>query len=142
MADVFDAATRSRIMSRIRSKNTVPEIRVRRAVHSAGFRYRLHYGDLPGNPDLVFPRYRLVVFVHGCFWHGHGCKLFRLPKTNVEYWARKIENNRRRDVEAIQELELRGWQAHVIWQCSLEEGIEELLKRLRRMLEGEWKRKG
>lgn len=137
MADVFDAATRSRIMSRIRSKDTAPEIRVRKAVHSAGFRYRLHYGDLPGKPDLVFPRYRLVVFVHGCFWHGHDCRLFRLPKTNVEYWARKIENNRRRDAEAIEELERKGWKAHVIWQCSLEQGIEELLTKLRWLRDGQ-----
>lgn len=106
-------------MSGIRSKNTGPEMIVRRALHARGFRYRLHAKELPGRPDLVFPRYRCVVMVHGCFWHGHDCHLFKLPSTRVDFWLAKINRNRQRDVEVREELQARGWRVLEVWECDL-----------------------
>jgi len=130
MADMFDPQQRSEIMAKIRARNTSPEMTVRKAVHRAGFRFRLHRKDLPGTPDLVFPRHRLAVFVHGCFWHKHNCGLFRWPKSNVEYWRRKIERNVERDRQAMSKLEESGWTVYVIWECRVQEGIEDLLRML------------
>src|SRR5690606_14308302 len=121
MADMFDPQQRSEIMAKIRARNTSPEMTVRKAVHRAGFRFRLHRKDLPGTPDLVFPRHRLAVFVHGCFWHNHNCGLFRWPKSNVEYWRRKIERNVERDRQAMSKLEESGWTVYVIWECRVQE---------------------
>lgn len=131
MVDKVSAEVRSRIMSQIKGKDTKPELMVRKALHAAGFRFRLHRKDLPGNPDITLPKYRVVVFVHGCFWHGHGCALSHTPKTNVDYWTKKIIRNKTRDAQAIKELESNGWKVHVIWECALEEGIEELLTMLK-----------
>jgi DNA mismatch endonuclease (patch repair protein) len=107
------------MMSRIGPKDTKPELVVRRGLHAAGIRFRLHRGDLPGRPDLVLPKYRAVIFVHGCFWHRHdGCANFRLPKTNTEFWHHKIDRNVERDREAIVELKKQGWRVLIVWECE------------------------
>ncbi|WP_245156478.1 very short patch repair endonuclease [Agrilutibacter solisilvae] len=111
-------------MSRIRGSDTKLELVVRRALHARGLRYRLGGAGLPGRPDLVLPRHKAVVFVHGCFWHGHACPLFRLPKTRPEFWRAKIESNQRRDERVLEQLELMGWRALVVWECSLR-GVKE-----------------
>lgn len=109
---------RSELMSRIRGRDTAPEIFVRRIVHGLGYRYRLHDRRLPGRPDLVFPRLRKVIFVHGCFWHSHRCKKgLSAPKTNVPFWARKREANRVRDRKSQRRLRSLGWDVLVIWEC-------------------------
>lgn len=111
--------TRSENMSRIRGKDTIPEMRVRRALWASGLRYRLHDKRLPGTPDLVFPGRRAVVFVHGCFWHCHeGCPANRIPKTRTEWWAAKLNRNRARDAEVHSALEAAGWRVFVIWECE------------------------
>lgn len=120
MTDQLDAARRSRNMARIRAKDTGPELRVRRVAHAMGLRFRLHRSGLPGNPDLVFPRRRLAMFVHGCFWHGHGCQRGgKGPKSNIQYWGPKIERTRARDASAMQALERLGWRVAVLWECEL-----------------------
>ena len=106
-------------MRSVKRQGTQPELTVRRLLHSRGWRYRLHRKGLPGTPDIVFPGRRKAIFVHGCFWHGHSCKKGKLPSSNVEYWSEKIEANRERDARVLKELEIRGWQAIVIWQCEL-----------------------
>lgn len=117
-------------MAAIRSKDTKPEMHVRRRVHAAGFRFRLHRRDLPGRPDLVFPRYRLAVFVHGCFWHGHDCKRGKRPATNKEFWEPKLEGNMLRDQRNVYSLEEAEWDVFTIWQCTLERDTQRLLRRL------------
>ncbi len=119
MADVVDSATRSRMMSGIRWQNTRPELLVRRRLHARGFRFRLHDRRLPGRPDLVFASRRSAIFVHGCFWHGHDCHLFKLPGTRREFWQGKIGRNRSRDSEVLAELAAEGWRVLVIWECAL-----------------------
>lgn len=119
MTDTVSPATRSRNMASIKSKNTKPEILIRKALHAKGFRYRLHVKNLTGKPDLVFPKYSAVIFVHGCFWHGHDCHLFRLPKSNVDYWEVKISKNIERDDLAIKRLMSAGWRVGVVWECAL-----------------------
>lgn len=119
-------------MSRVRSKNTAPEMTVRRALHAAGYRFRIHRKELFGHPDVVLPRYRTVVFVHGCFWHGHLCKRGKLPQTNRTFWASKIARNRKRGVEATYNLESLGWEVVTIWQCELNAGINQLIGSLDR----------
>ena len=110
---------RSALMARIRSKGTQPELVVRRALHSMGFRFRLHRRDLPGKPDIVLPKHRLVIFVHGCFWHQHpGCKLASSPKTRGDYWTPKLASNVARDERHARELEAAGWQVETIWECD------------------------
>ncbi len=106
-------------MSGIRAENTIPEMRVRRGLHAKGFRFRLHCRELPGKPDLVFPKYRAVIFVHGCFWHGHECALFKWPKTREDFWKEKIEQNRIRDLAVIDELARQGWRVLLVWECAL-----------------------
>lgn len=118
MADVVDPATRSRMMSGIRGKNTKPELLIRTALHRHGFRYRLHCG-LPGKPDICLPRYRAVIFVHGCFWHGHNCHLFKWPATRPEFWRRKIQRNREVDRAALERLLADGWRVGTVWECAL-----------------------
>lgn len=128
-------ALRSRTMRAVRSKDTAVEMRVRRLAHALGYRYRLHSKRLVGTPDLVFVSRRKVIFVHGCFWHGHDCQRgAREPKTNVEYWRNKIQNNRNRDRSAIAQLALEGWQSLVIWECETRD-LEALSGRIRTFLE-------
>lgn len=117
--DVVDQTTRSRMMASIRGKDTKPELVVRRALHARGFRFRLHQRTLPGHPDIVLPRFHAVVFVHGCFWHGHDCPYFRLPKTRPAFWQAKIERNRSNDSEHMATLAAMGWRAAVVWECAL-----------------------
>jgi len=106
-------------MAGIRSKDTVPEMLVRRGLHAIGFRYRLHDRKLPGNPDMVFPGRHAVIFIHGCFWHGHDCHLFKWPSSRREFWKRKISRNRSRDKESMDALYSGGWRALVVWECAL-----------------------
>lgn len=119
MTDIVDSATRSRMMSGIRGRNTKPEILIRSLLHCKGFRFRLHVRDMPGKPDIVLPRYRAIVFVHGCFWHGHSCPLFKLPRTRSDFWSEKIERNRTNDDKAKKALLADGWRVGIIWECAL-----------------------
>jgi DNA mismatch endonuclease (patch repair protein) len=119
MADVVNAHVRSRMMAGIRAKNTVPEMTIRRALHRRGFRYRLHSRKLPGKPDLVFPKFGAVVFVHGCFWHGHDCHLFKWPSSRKRFWRKKIEGTRRRDRVASEMIVNAGWRILTIWECAI-----------------------
>jgi len=123
MADVHSKKVRSFNMSRIRGKDTQPKIIVRKFLFSKGLRYKLHDKKLPGKPDLVFPKYRKVVFVHGCFWHGHaGCKFIVLPKTRTEWWLKKITTNKLNDKKSIRALKRNGWTVITVWECSLKAG--------------------
>jgi DNA mismatch endonuclease (patch repair protein) len=129
-----DRAHRSWTMSRVKSKNTVPEIVVRRAAHELGLRFRLHRGDLPGKPDLVFPRWRVAIFVNGCFWHSHeGCNRARLPRSNSAYWKGKLLRNVERDHESFQSLRRAGWRVIVIWECESKRPAQ-LKAKLRRVV--------
>lgn len=120
MNDIVDKVTRSRMMASIKGRDTRPEMLVRRFLHAAGFRYRLHCRNLPGKPDLVLRKYNLVIFVHGCFWHRHkGCHYAYMPSSNSEKWKRKLEGNRKRDEIQKQELLDSGWRVLVIWECGL-----------------------
>lgn len=116
--DTLTPELRSRLMSRIKGKDTKPEMLVRSAAHRLGLRFRLHDKRLPGRPDLVFPKHRTVIFVHGCFWHRHGCKLASNPKSRQDYWLPKFERNTRRDAEHRAALEAAGWRVVVIWECE------------------------
>lgn len=117
--DIVSHEKRSEMMAGIRSKNTKPELLIRKALHALGFRYRLHSASIPGKPDMVLKKYNAVIFIHGCFWHGHSCSLFKLPKTRTEFWKNKIDKNRERDDRVIQELKLSGWRIATIWECAL-----------------------
>ena len=119
MADVVSRDVRSRMMSGIRGKNTKPELLIRRGLHAKGFRYLLHDRRLPGKPDLVFPKHRAVIFVHGCFWHGHDCHLFKWPKTRKGFWRNKIHRNKWLDEQAIIKLRKSGWRVGIVWECSV-----------------------
>ena len=122
--DIFTPEKRSEIMGRIRGKDTKPEILVRKKLHAAGFRFRLHRKDLPGRPDITLPKHKTVIFVHGCFWHGHeGCKANRIPKTNAEFWSAKIARNRARDAENRAALEAKGWRVVVVWECEVGKSV-------------------
>lgn len=129
MTDVHDKITRSYNMSRIRSKDTKPEMIVRRYLHSKGFRYKLHDPKLPGKPDIVLPKYKTVIFIHGCFWHGHeGCKYFVIPKTRTNWWTNKIEKNRIRDKIIEDKLIKLGYRVFVIFECELNKNKIESTK--------------
>ncbi|RVP54043.1 DNA mismatch endonuclease Vsr [Sinorhizobium meliloti] len=117
--DVLTREQRRHNMSRIRGRDTKPELLLRRGLHASGLRFRLHARELPGRPDLVFPKYRAVVLVHGCFWHGHDCALFKLPATRANFWAGKIAGNRQRDERAAAGLTAAGWRVLTVWECSL-----------------------
>ena len=122
LADTLSRQERSERMSRIRNKNSAPEMKLRRLVHGMGFRYRLHVKDLPGTPDLVFPGKRAVIFMHGCFWHRHPeCRLARLPKSKLDFWKPKLEANRQRDLVLQQQLRDLGWRVLVVWECEMKE---------------------
>jgi len=122
MADVLTPAQRQLNMSRIRGKDTKPELLLRGALHARGLRYRLHDRTLPGRPDLVFPRFRSAIRVHGCFWHGHDCPMFRLPATRPEFWSTKIAVTRARDARTQQAMTDAGWRVLTVWECSVHGG--------------------
>ena len=132
MADVHNKKTRSYNMSRIRAKDTKPEMLVRRFLHTNGFRYRLHVKDLSGRPDIVLPKYGTVIFIHGCFWHGHQhCRYYVIPKTRTEWWLEKINRNIENDKKACKELKKAGWRVITIWECQLKKDkVEQTLKKL------------
>ncbi|WP_274362916.1 very short patch repair endonuclease [Paenibacillus thermotolerans] len=118
--DKFDKVKRSEIMSKISGKNTKPEIIVRKLLHRMGYRFRLHRIDLPGKPDIVLPKYKKVILVHGCFWHGHdGCVKSKLPETNKDFWLKKIGKNIERDLKHFKSLEELGWDVLIIWSCEM-----------------------
>ena len=120
MTDTLTSEYRSLIMSRIKSTNTKPEIIVRKILHRKGLRFRLNQRNLPGTPDIVLAKYKTVIFINGCFWHGHDyCRKARLPKSNVEFWQKKISKTKARDVKAKNELEAHGWQVYTIWECEV-----------------------
>ncbi len=133
MSDVFSAEKRSSVMRRVKGKDTTPELKVRKALTRLGVRYRLHRADLPGKPDIVMAGRRLVIFVHGCFWHGHDCaRGARVPKANRDYWLGKVGRNRERDVVSRAALEAKGWRVETIWECDLKDdaALETRLKDL------------
>lgn len=140
MADIVSPEKRSRMMSGIRGKDTKPELMIRKALHGKGFRFRLHVKDLPGKPDLVLPRYRAVIFVNGCFFHGHDCHLFKLPATRPGFWREKIEGNRQRDRATRAALDKAGWRHLTVWECALKgktkKGINEVTDSITEWLEG------
>ena len=122
---------RSRNMSAIKSKNTKPEIAVRKLLHSMGYRFRLHRKDLPGSPDIVLPKYKTVIFVHGCFWHRHNnCKYATTPKTRKEFWENKFEENVKRDNLNQANLSLKGWKIIILWECQLKEDMKKCIREL------------
>jgi len=135
--DPLSPEQRSERMSRVRNKDTKPELKIRRLVWSLGYRYRLHSKNLPGRPDLVFHARRKVIFIHGCFWHQHGesCRQYRMPRTRLEFWLPKLEGNKRRDSANQQLLREMGWDYMVIWECRIK-AIEEVKQRIVNFLEG------
>lgn len=141
MADVLTPAQRQLNMRRIGARNTHPEIRVRRLLHRHGLRFRLHRSDLPGKPDIVLPRYRLALFVHGCFWHGHTCPLFKVPTTRTDFWRSKITSNKARDERAREALDALGWRCGWVWECALKGanrlGEDVLASRLTEAIRGD-----
>jgi len=138
--DTVDKATRSLIMSRVGQKNTGPEIILRSILHRTGFRYRLHDRTLPGSPDLVFRRFGAVIFVHGCYWHSHGCHRSTVPKSHRVFWKDKFAANRRRDGRNVRLLEECGWRVMVVWECELlgknASPAHEVAERIREWLQG------
>lgn len=130
--DVVDKATRSRMMAAIKGKNTQPELALRRFLHAWGYRFRLHRKDLPGKPDIVMPRLRTCIFVHGCFWHRHlGCQYATTPKTRCEFWEGKFARNVERDLENVRALEVLGWKVMTVWECEIRQGAEHLAELLK-----------
>jgi DNA mismatch endonuclease (patch repair protein) len=119
MSDNVSPEVRSRMMAGIRGKDTKPEMLVRHMLHESGFRYRLHRKDLPGKPDIVLPKYSAVILVHGCFWHGHDCRFFKLPDTRTDWWADKLDQNRIRDLRNMQGLRDAGWRVLIVWECAM-----------------------
>ncbi|NIL17286.1 very short patch repair endonuclease [Pseudomonas sp. AN3A02] len=119
MADIVDIETRSRMMAKIRSKNTSPELLIRKALHARGFRFRVHVKNLPGTPDLVLPKYNAAIFIHGCFWHGHDCRYFKAPRTRPEFWTEKIGKNNERDKRQLAAIQALNWRVLVIWECAV-----------------------
>lgn len=140
MTDIVDRKTRSRMMAGIRGKDTGPEVAIRRCLFARGFRYRLHVRSLPGRPDMVLAKFRVAIFVHGCFWHGHGCRLFRMPASNRQFWAGKIRTNRTRDRKALRTLARDGWRTLVIWECAVRgngaDAMERVCARAARWIRG------
>ena len=137
MNDTLTPSQRSQRMRLIRSKNTTPELQVRRMIHALGFRYSLHRKDLPGKPDIVCSRLNCVIFVHGCFWHRHAasrCRLARLPKSRLDFWLPKLESNRLRDQKNLRGVRSRGWKILVVWECELRDK-ERIENKIRRFLE-------
>lgn len=123
MTDIFDKVKRSEIMSKISGKDTKPEVLIRKKLFSKGFRFRKNVKTLPGKPDIVLPKYKTTIFVNGCFWHGHGCKKSKLPKTRTDFWKEKINNNLLRDQKNLENLKNDGWQVIIIWQCEISNNL-------------------
>jgi DNA mismatch endonuclease (patch repair protein) len=136
MTDTRTPEQRRRIMQAVKGKDTGPERTVRQWLHALGYRFRLHRKDLPGKPDLVFPSRRKAIFVHGCFWHAHGCRYGKLPKSRLDYWQPKLERNKARDADKIAQLEVRGWSVLVVWQCQTR-NRDTTARRLRAFLDRE-----
>lgn len=136
--DTLTPAERSDRMSRIRGKDTAPELWVRRYLHALGFRYRLHARKLPGRPDLVLPKHGVVILVHGCFWHGHACQKGRIPATRSTFWREKLKGNRDRDARNLRKLKGLGWRVLTVWECSLSSKIrrDRMLPKLAEMITG------
>ncbi len=125
MTDVFSPEKRSAVMARVKSRDTAPELKARRLLRAMGLSYRLHRKDLPGAPDIVLPRAKVAVFVHGCFWHGHDCaRGARVPKQNRDYWTAKIGRNRARDIKTEAELQALGWRPLILWECEMKDAAE------------------
>lgn len=142
MPDVFTPSQRSRIMSRVRQRDTTPEVKVRRLLHRLGYRFRLHRKDLPGKPDIVLPKHKAVVFVHGCFWHGHtGCRRAARPTSNAAFWNSKLDKNLARDARVEAELSNLGWRVLTIWQCQVRD-VAKLQHSIECFLNGECGNKG
>jgi DNA mismatch endonuclease (patch repair protein) len=119
MTDIVTPEKRSLMMAGIKGKNTKPELVMRSGLHALGFRYRLHVKNLPGKPDMVFPKHNAVLFIHGCFWHGHDCYLFKWPSSRIDFWTTKINRNKEIDQISIEKLRNAGWRVGIIWECSL-----------------------
>jgi DNA mismatch endonuclease (patch repair protein) len=133
--DRITQQTRSLIMSRVKAKNTTPELRVRKIAYALGYRFRIHRRDLPGTPDLVFPKLRLILFVHGCFWHRHnGCVRATTPRSNYDFWQKKLDRNVERDRQAVSDLAAMGWDARIIWECETKDAAM-LATQLRELFE-------
>lgn len=129
MADRITKAQRSRNMARVKNKNTAPELIVRKTLHRLGFRFRLYRSDLPGNPDIVLPRHHKIVFVHGCFWHGHTCPRGKRPSTRQDFWNRKLDGNQKRDKANQDKLKELGWEILIVWECQVK-NVDNLEKQL------------
>lgn len=134
MADIYSKSKRSEIMSNISGKETKPEILVRKYLFSKGFRFRKNVNELPGKPDIVLPKFGVVILVHGCFWHGHSCKKGKLPSSNVQFWKNKISQNINRDVIVIKRLNDLGWRVFVLWQCEIRNKLDREV-RLNQLIE-------
>ena len=141
MPDVVDPQTRSRMMSGIRGRDTKPELLVRKGLFALGFRYRLHSTGLPGKPDIVLKQYRAAIFIHGCFWHGHDCHLFKMPSTRQDFWGEKIAGNMARDLLVRQSLHDLGWRQLTVWECALKGktrlDLDKVLARISAWLKGD-----
>jgi DNA mismatch endonuclease (patch repair protein) len=135
--DVFDKDKRSRVMAKVKNKNTKPELLVRSLLHRMGYRFRIHRKDLPGNPDITLPKYKAVIFVHGCFWHGHeGCPKAKRPQSNMEFWDEKLNENIDRDKKVVYELERMGWRVLVIWTCEIND-VDALSQRVESFMQNQ-----
>jgi DNA mismatch endonuclease, patch repair protein len=137
--DTVDKKTRSKIMAAVGQKNTKPEMALRKVLHAIGFRYVINDKRLPGSPDLVFPKYHAAIFVHGCFWHRHGCKYSTLPKTKKEFWEEKFEANKKRDRRKISDLRKLGWKVKIVWECQVKGKSDHVLKKVSAI--AEWLKK-
>jgi len=136
VADIYSPAKRSEVMRKVHGQDTRLELRVRSTLHRMGFRFRLHAPSLPGRPDIVLPRHRKVIFVHGCFWHQHPrCRRSKLPATNVDWWRKKLRRNVERDQQSLRSLRDLGWNGHVLWECRIKRP-ESLVRELRRIMRG------
>lgn len=131
MSDIYSKFKRSSIMSKISGKDTKPEIIIRKALFAKGFRYRINYKNLPGKPDIVLLKYKTVIFINGCFWHGHNCKASKLPQTNVDFWEKKISSNVERDKRNVKDLIDLGWNVIIVWECEIKKkNMDNLLNRI------------
>lgn len=136
MTDIWSKKKRSEVMSRIRSKNTKPEIFLRKELYKQGFRYRIHKKELPGKPDIVFGKYRIAIFVHGCFWHYHkDCNEGRIPNTNSKFWKEKLTKTIERDKQHLRDLEKSGWKVLVFWECEIEKNIDSIIDTIKAEIE-------